>query len=388
MNYYNEWDQKIAAWLRGLIAAGLIPDGRVDTRSIADVTAGDLAGFRQCHFFTGIGGWSLALRLAGWPADRPVWTGSCPCQPFSAAGKGKGADDERHLWPEFYRLIRECRPDTVFGEQVENAIGKGWLDGVCGDLEGEGYAVGSVVLGAHSVHAPHIRQRLYWVADSANVGLSWRAGSGEPRGIAGAAHGGGVVLADGDGRSPGQSATEAAGYGRAAESAGGGDCGLADSAMHAGPEHEHESRGGLRRTAGPCDSAECGGDSGRVGNATSGEQRRARESGEGIGWDGKDRGSGAWDHSRLIQCRDNKFRRIPVEPEVFPLAPGVSSKRMGEVRARLAGMGLGPKQIKRALKRPGSILAMAGKHRTGVLHGAGNAIVPQVAAQFIKAFLG
>lgn len=120
MNYYNEFDPNAAAWLRGLIEEGLIPPGEVDERSIKDVSPNDLRGFTQCHFFAGIGGWSLALQLAGWPADRPVWTGSCPCQPFSAAGKQRGKDDERHLWPEFYRLIRECRPALLSG--AGNAI--------------------------------------------------------------------------------------------------------------------------------------------------------------------------------------------------------------------------------------------------------------------------
>ena len=164
MNYYNEFDAKTAAWLNELIRAGAIPAGDVDTRSICDVLPADIAGYDQCHFFAGIAGWSVALRLAGWPEDRPVWTGSCPCQPYSCAGKGKGDSDERNLWPQFYRLIRECRPERVFGEQVASAIGHGWLDGISADLEAENYACGAIVLGAHSVGAPHIRQRLYWVA--------------------------------------------------------------------------------------------------------------------------------------------------------------------------------------------------------------------------------
>ena len=127
MNYYNEFDPKAAAWLRHLIADGIIPPGHVDERSIQDVMPDDLRGYTQCHFFAGIGGWSEALRLAGWPADRPVWTGSCPCQPFSVAGKGKGTKDERHLWPAFFRLIAECQPPAAFGEQVASAAALGWL---------------------------------------------------------------------------------------------------------------------------------------------------------------------------------------------------------------------------------------------------------------------
>lgn len=166
MNYYNENDKKTAAWLRELINQKLIPYGHVDDRSITEVKPSDLKPYTQCHFFAGIGGWSYALQLAGWPEDRSVWTGSCPCQPFSSAGKGLGDKDERHLWPVFFDLIRQCRPECVFGEQVANAIGKGWLDGVSADLESEDYACGAAVLGAHSKAAPHVRERLFWVADS------------------------------------------------------------------------------------------------------------------------------------------------------------------------------------------------------------------------------
>ena len=88
--YYNENDPKAATWLRELIRNGYIANGDVDERSIEDILPNDLAGYTQCHFFAGIGGWSYALRLAGWPDDRAVWTGSCPCQPFSTAGKGGG----------------------------------------------------------------------------------------------------------------------------------------------------------------------------------------------------------------------------------------------------------------------------------------------------------
>ena len=162
--YYNEIEPYAAQWLRNLIKAGHIADGEVDTRSIVDVRPADLAGFTQAHFFAGIGGWSHALRLAGWPDDRPIWTGSCPCQPFSVAGKGAGVDDPRHLWPHFHRLITAVRPPVVMGEQVAGQAGYGWLDGVRADLERENYASRGVDIPACAVDAPHIRSRLYWIA--------------------------------------------------------------------------------------------------------------------------------------------------------------------------------------------------------------------------------
>lgn len=170
--YYNENNAYCAAWLRNLVSAGHIAPGDVDERSIEDVRADDLAGYDQCHFFAGIGGWSYALRLAGWPDDRPAWTGSCPCQPFSIAGKHRGTSDARHLWPVWFRLIREFRPATVIGEQVAAAIGAGWLDSVFSDMEGEGYACGAAVLPACGASAPHVRRRAYW------VGLEHASGEG------------------------------------------------------------------------------------------------------------------------------------------------------------------------------------------------------------------
>lgn len=175
--YYNEWDSKTAAWLRELIREGLIADGEVDTRSIVDVRADDVRGFTQCHFFAGIGGWSYALRLAGWSDDRAVWTGSCPCQPFSLARKNAGLNDPRHLWPYWCALIRECRPPVVFGEQVESAIRHGWLDLVCDDLEREDYSVGAACLPAASTGAFHVRQRLWFVADTDGARLEGLNGS-------------------------------------------------------------------------------------------------------------------------------------------------------------------------------------------------------------------
>jgi len=166
MIYYNEIDPFCCKWLQELMDADQIQKGLIDDRDIREVQPNDLKGFRQCHFFAGIGGWSLALRLAGWPDKRPVWTGSCPCQPFSAAGKRKGTDDERHLWPAFRWLIAQCRPATVFGEQVASKDGRRWLSGVRVDLEALGYGVGAADLCAAGLGAPHIRQRLFWLANT------------------------------------------------------------------------------------------------------------------------------------------------------------------------------------------------------------------------------
>lgn len=173
--YYNEHDPYAVQWLRNLMAKGLIPSGEIDERDIQDVQPRDLEGFVQCHFFAGIAGWPLALRLAGVPDDEPVWTGSCPCQPFSQAGKQEGVKDKRHLWPDFHRLITECNPPIVFGEQVASRLGREWLAGVRSDLEALGYAVGAADLCAASVGAPHIRQRLFWLA-RAHGGLAGNRG--------------------------------------------------------------------------------------------------------------------------------------------------------------------------------------------------------------------
>src|SRR5690606_5734874 len=98
---------------------------------------------------------------------RPVWTGSCPCQPYSSAGARKGDDDPRALWWAWRWLIDQCRPAVIFGEQVASKDGREWLSGVRADLEAMGYVVGAADLCAAGVGAPHIRQRLFWVACAA-----------------------------------------------------------------------------------------------------------------------------------------------------------------------------------------------------------------------------
>lgn len=368
MTYFNEFDPFAAAWLRELGREGLIDEGEVDERSIKDVAATDVVRYRRCHFFAGIGGWDLALRLAGWPADRPVWTGSCPCQPYSSAGKGEGDADPRNLWPELFRLIRECRPECVFGEQVESAIRHGWLDRVCADLEGEGYAVGACVLGAHGVGAPHIRQRLFWVATrTSGVGL------------ADADRAAGGSLATGISDDQRQAAKRDKGATRIGERGDPRRLAHGDrERLPRGPEPD----GGAIKPGEPAprrpDVVRCGpdgrlGDAGGTGlpDAESEELRGAGRRGEG-GAVAEPSGS-FWADSVPVYCRDGKYRRVPLEPGLFPLAHGVSG-RVAVVRPGQQSEAANPEEVRYA-------------NRVGALRGAGNAIVPEVAAEFIKAFL-
>ena len=299
--YYNENDPYAAQWLRNLIARGLIAPGDVDDRDIQDVRPGDLEGYDQCHWFAGIAGWSLALRMAGWPDDRPVWTGSCPCQPFSTAGKGKGFDDERHLWPAWFWLIDQCRPDTIFGEQVASPAGRAWLDLVFSDLEAIGYACGAVVFPAAGVGAPQQRHRTYWVARSSSrleraesVGL-WNDVNAQLTDQSGFS---GLSGTDSGGGPAGWLAGEAVGQGRAALASGGvGALGSSSST-------------GLA-----------------VGSIAAQLGRPLRIEGAAFGTPGPLRGF--WQRCDWIWHRDGKYR--PVEPESFPLDYGHPG-RVGKLR--------------------------------------------------------
>jgi len=282
--YYNEIDGFCAQWLRNLIDAELIAPGDVDERDIRDVKPSDLDGYTQCHFFAGIGAWSYALRLAGWSDGRPIWTGSCPCQSFSAAGARKGFADERHLWPAWHHLIRQRRPPVVLGEQVASKAALEWLDLVQDDMEGEGYAVGASDLCAASVGAPHIRQRLWFVAKS-NSGQRRRRSviegverhgknarrSESGSGPASCGEDGGVAQPDVSRRVEWREAAEIARYGD--------NAGAADSSDR-------------HRSAGPTD--------------------------------------GFWRDADWLYCRDGKWRCV--EPGTFPLVDGIAA-RMGRLRA-------------------------------------------------------
>lgn len=314
---YNDNDPGACAWLRELIAQNLIPKGEVLEASILDLRPSDLAGFRRVHFFAGIGGWPYALRLAGIRNDDPrrIWTGSPPCQPFSAAGKQLGRKDLRHLAPHFISLVRACRPELLYGEQVASAevFGKAasgagkrlanapqwaWLDDLSDRLEAARYAVGASDIPAAGIGAPHIRQRTFFgavdldgLADALHTGRSERrpsAGNGQASG-----RGGVDRLADADGQ-------------------------------------RHDRLDALLREEEP------------------GRDARDTPQAAGRGQDLRpDPLDGFWRGADWLFCRDGKWR--PVEPGLEPLANGL------------------PARVVR-------------------LRGYGNAIVPQVAAEFVRAF--
>jgi DNA (cytosine-5)-methyltransferase 1 len=163
---YNDSDKFCAEWLQNLILKKHIPRGVVESCEIQDLQPEEILDHNQFHAFAGIGGWAHALSLAGWPEDLTAWTGSCPCQPFSVGGKREKFEDKRHLWPAWFKLIEECMPSIIFGEQVASPDGRAWLDVVSTDLETLGYAVGAADLCAAGVGAPHVRQRLWFVGYS------------------------------------------------------------------------------------------------------------------------------------------------------------------------------------------------------------------------------
>lgn len=418
MNYYNEWESFAAEWLKQLIKDGLIPDGEVDTRSIADVEPSDLKGFTQCHFFAGIGGWSRALKLAGWSPERPVWTGSPPCQSFSTAGKGKGKDDERHLWPVFFNLIRECQPTAVFGEQVAAAIRHGWLDDLQDDFQKESYASAAVVLPAGGVGAYHKRDRLFFTAKRVGNSSS-KSSQRRARSIPGAQEESGrerrengnlpdrysdaseVHTAVANPNNLGHERSEEArrqaqrGFEHSSSVSVADSCGSrrewslwSRSAAEEGKSKRYSSERSSHSSLGNSDSdrsqpgdeaTETAGhrntsDTASIWAPSVGDAEHDGSHGTKIGRGAfaasdnnaqgenipsESEGAGRseiagnlclWENPQIIYCRDGKYRAIPTEPALFPLADGISN-------------------------------------RVGILRGAGNAIVPQAAAEIIKAVM-
>ena len=323
MTLYNEIDEYASQWLQNLIDSGQISPGRVETKSITELDQIDLIGFDRVHLFAGIGGWEYALKLADWPQELPVWTGSCPCQPFSGAGKKKGVEDERHLWPEMFRLIKACNPPIVFGEQVAGSSGIDWMHTVQADLQAHGYEVAALDICAAGFHAPHIRQRIFWAAVSTEwlgkipSGERWR------------------------GRDKGDSERRIRKIQAARLRT---VIGMADTSEQGSQRHP---RNGIGK---PESRWEPQGQDGLV--ATQSVP------------DGTNQNN-PWSKPDWIGCRDNKFR--PVESGSSPLAHGIP-RGMGKGRTRQQRMAI----------------SSARTYRTGSLKGYGNAIVPQVAAWFVR----
>jgi hypothetical protein len=353
VNYYNEHDKKKAAWLRELIKANIIAPGEVDERSVEDVRPDELVGFTQCHFFAGIGIWSYALRLAGWPDDKQVWTGSCPCQPFSSAGKRAGFNDPRHLWPAWFHLIAQCGPSVIFGEQVAKKDGLAWLDNVFDDLEGQHYAAAPFNFVAERMGdtsgaglpvceleaIPRTRGRpkrgaaeqsscaLGRMGNTSGQPFEWRTGgvSGKEKKCAGSRNS--------DGRLD-HGHSDASEIGGLADADGG----------NASPERQQ--RGGKQRQQ-PQDGCA----SERLADSASNGRRQGTENDSGSGSGNNQEGistrfkssgdgsrpgptNGFWNSNDWLGCRDGKWR--PVEPGTFPLANGTPARVL-----RLRGYGDG-----------------------------------------------
>ena len=412
--YYNEFDPKAAAWLQQLIDDKQIPYGYVDSRSILEVQPSDLRGFTQCHFFAGVGGWSLALRLAGVPDSEPVWTASLPCQPFSTAGKQLGTDDERHLAPTFLELVRQCRPPKCFGEQVASKLARtDWLPGIRLEFEALGYSFGAADLCAPCagevgegwivrsdqgswerliIGHPHIRQRLYWVADRR---MEHTEGERESAVTEGSRER--VLLTEGSSRNGGLGNTCIGGFsGRAPRSEQAFERRPSDAQPIEYGELQAGSEGssGVGEFRGPTDGlADSTGGRQRINGGASGIARHADECREAESYCGlSDSECGGREMEmqptqygtkpsgirqadvfgnrgapQLLPCRDGKTRRT--ESGIFPLVDGIPR---GVVPSGDPGNQ--------------SYANATAEARAVRLKGYGNAIVPPLAAMFIKSY--
>ncbi|MEN3144627.1 DNA cytosine methyltransferase [Ochrobactrum sp. WV_118_8] len=451
--YYNEFDPHAAAWLRNLITMGLIAPGEVDERDIREVQPDDLRGFTQCHFFAGIGVWSYSLRRAGWSDSRPVWTGSCPCQGFSAAGQQRGFNDERHLWPDWYRLIKEGKPPVIFGEQVQSAliVGKArnktsefgpyglydpdrdaqiptaWFDLICADLEEAIYAVGVRDTPAAGSGAPHIRQRLFFVAkrmehSQSDGRLEWRPEPSRGSIVSGC---GAVGLVDGersgleglaghdgsDRRRQGEAGSVAASsfVGRVAD----GNIDRCDERItrdarsEEGSRSEHGNVDDRRGASGSVADAECferqRGKSGEEGVQQGALERTERlRDAERMAYDGGERRQQIARGAFGDEEENGRTRRIGSRADSDNIATGYGENDWsGPVNGfwrnvdwlfcrdgkwRPVESGTFP-LVDGAAFRLGSGSPFEGKSRQEILKGVGNAIVFPVAVSFIEDFL-
>lgn len=295
-----------------------------------------------------------------------------PCQPFSGAGKNEGFGDKRHLWPAWLKLIRKCRPNVIAGEQVASAIGHGWLDLVSAGLEEEGYAVGAAIIGAHSVGAPHIRQRLYWVADAQ------RGTAERQRFDLDAA----ALRAQGEARQQRV---------RADAGDGGSNC-MADAMQPGRSEWRSVAGNGQTAGRGGMGDSDCGGlKDGRRQTTDeppeSGERTLCMEHASGAGFQG---------HGRLVEIRDSEGSEEANRDDRKGCFWDDGEWRVGaDGKARLIKPGIEPMAYgvfgRMAIMRAARVGEATPKehwyNREGALKGFGNAIVPQAAAAFIRAYM-
>jgi DNA-cytosine methyltransferase len=274
-----------------------------------------------------------------------VLSAGIPCQPFSNAGKRRGKEDPRHLWPEVLRVVHELgRPRFLFLENVSGFINKA-LDSVLDNLETAGYTATPVVLGAHSLGAPHIRQRLWWVARS--VGHAKHDGPPGQRKLGGTEEKGRLLECEGPGNSPGKLADADS---KRMQPYNGG------TGVERGGKEDTQDRHASEQSRGRCSSRklrladrerpqERGGE-GAVevasppGSVADGDGRRLEGTEAG--------GCGFWSDAKWLLCGDGKYR--PTKSGIFPLAHGVP-QRVGRLRAY------------------------------------GNAIVPKVGSEFIRSYM-
>ena len=310
--YYNEIDPYAAQWLRNLIKAGHIAAGDVDERSIEDVKPCEIKHYTQHHFFAGIGVWSYALRQAGWPDDKPVITGSCPCQPFSTAGKGRGFDDERHLWPAFYHIIEQLESATVFGEQVASKDTDAWIDLVQTDLERLGYAFGCVPFPSAGIGAPHIRDRNYWVGHAVGKRLERFTRNDSPT----------------EWQRQNRSTAKASGLGRLADNKFEQRSSSATSRNVTSGRNKKPAT--IARFCSTCGLGYTDFPTSVSSGSSRGKQSIHDQNNAICHCEQPNETNGYWSAADWLGCRDGKWR--PIQPGTFPLANGVTN-RMGKVRA-------------------------------------------------------
>lgn len=377
MNFYNELDPGACNWIQNLMNAKLIPKGYLDRRSIKEVDVTErttVQKYTQAHFFAGIAGWPLALQLAGWPEEEKIWSASAPCPPFSSAGKKKACPecsggvlipcpvrsghfvccicqhawfaDERHLWPDFRRLVALHRPSAIIGEQVASKDGLVWFAGIRAGLEALGYAVGGTSMCAPATGAPHIRQRIFWVAVAQPVG-------------------------QGEGRSSQQEETRR-----------GGD-GPANNSTNSSMAHRDRFRLCGRKEPNEKEPAEsqvsrrtdAGRRAGGMGNSFMPGLSFQSRHGQIAGGSQPNRPAStpsAWSDFYVVECENSKRRRIGTG--VGPLDYGIPAK-MEHLLPRLQKLS----------EDPGRTIKIARKNRIAQIKGYGNSIVPQLGALFVRA---